>query len=96
MSKVKKLTGYKHEYFISDDGDIFSKASGSMKKLKPSLRGKKRNQYLFVREAGDDVEWKEPEYLTTEWNEYLHRRQLALGAWREVRHAILRNIEEAK
>lgn len=49
MSELKKLNGYKHDYFISDDGDIFSTSSGRMKKLKPSLRGKSRNQYFFVR-----------------------------------------------
>lgn len=49
MSELKSLKGYKHEYLISDDGSIFSMASGRMKKLNPSLRGKFRNQYLFVR-----------------------------------------------
>ncbi len=34
-------------------------------------------------EAGDDPEWEVPAYLSIEWYEYLHRRQLALGAWLE-------------
>ncbi|MGP2449078.1 hypothetical protein ACTUSR_08220 [Pantoea stewartii subsp. indologenes] len=32
-------------------------------------------------EAGDDAEWNEPEYGSKDWHAYLHRRQLALGAW---------------
>lgn len=32
-------------------------------------------------EAGDDENWKEPKYLSKEWNGYLERMQLARGAW---------------
>lgn len=41
-------------------------------------------------EAGDDAEWTEPKYLSSEWNEYLHRRQLALGAWQEFQAEVQR------
>lgn len=41
-------------------------------------------------EAGDDAEWTEPKYLSSEWKEYLHRRQLALGAWREFQAEVQR------
>lgn len=40
-------------------------------------------------EAGDDEDWQEPKYLSKEWHEYLHRRQLALGAWYACRDAML-------
>lgn len=41
-------------------------------------------------EAGDDAEWTEPKYLSSEWNEYLHRRQLAFGAWQKFQAEVQR------
>ncbi|QPR26811.1 hypothetical protein I6G97_10005 [Edwardsiella hoshinae] len=35
-------------------------------------------------ESGDDVNWKEPDYASDEWNDYIARRQLAKGAWEEA------------
>ncbi|WP_334133444.1 HNH endonuclease signature motif containing protein [Atlantibacter hermannii] len=46
---VKEIIGFKYRYFITSKGQIFSMASGALKQLNPSLRGKDRNQYLFVR-----------------------------------------------
>ncbi|EOX6990778.1 HNH endonuclease, partial [Salmonella enterica subsp. enterica serovar Infantis] len=46
---VKEIFGFKYRYFISSKGLIFSMASGKLRQLNPSMRGKNRNQYLFVR-----------------------------------------------
>ncbi|EGX8040783.1 HNH endonuclease, partial [Salmonella enterica subsp. enterica serovar Infantis] len=46
---VKEILGFKYRYFISSKGLIFSMASGKLRQLNPSMRGKNRNQYLFVR-----------------------------------------------
>ncbi|WP_313481464.1 HNH endonuclease signature motif containing protein [Atlantibacter hermannii] len=46
---VKELSGYKFRYFITSTGLVFSFSTGEIKQLKPTLRGKTRNQYLFVR-----------------------------------------------
>lgn len=46
---VREIHGYKYQYLITSRGFIFSFATGRMKQLTPSLRGKHRNQYLFVK-----------------------------------------------
>lgn len=46
---VKEIFGFKYRYFITSKGLIFSLASGELKQLNPTMRGKNRNQYLFVR-----------------------------------------------
>jgi hypothetical protein len=46
---VKEIFGFKYRYFITSKGFIFSMASGDLKQLNPTMRGKNRNQYLFVR-----------------------------------------------
>lgn len=33
-------------------------------------------------EAGDDPHWRLPVYGSKEWDVYISRRQLALGAWK--------------
>lgn len=40
-------------------------------------------------EAGDDSEWREPEYQSREWHDYISRRQLALGAWNKALEVVL-------
>lgn len=42
-------------------------------------------------EAGDDKDWKKPEYLSKEWHAYLARHQLALGAFQFCRAAMLQS-----
>lgn len=46
---VKEIFGFKYRYLITSKGLIFSLASGELKQLNPTMRGKNRNQYLFVR-----------------------------------------------
>lgn len=46
---VKEIFGFKYRYFITSRGLIFSLSSGELKQLNPTMRGKNRNQYLFVR-----------------------------------------------
>ncbi len=46
---VKEIFDFKYRYFITSKGLIFSLASGELKQLNPTMRGKNRNQYLFVR-----------------------------------------------
>jgi|GEM_PF-1886694 len=49
FGEIKEITGFKHRYFITSKGYMFSLASGKLKQLTPSARGKDRNKYLFVR-----------------------------------------------
>lgn len=45
-------------------------------------------QWFRAVETGDDEKWELPAYKSPEWNAYLLRRQLALGAWKASRAAI--------
>lgn len=49
FGEIKELHGFSHRYFITSKGYVFSMATGSLRQLKPSMRGKSRNQYLFIR-----------------------------------------------
>ncbi|EJA5011362.1 hypothetical protein MVR94_004957, partial [Salmonella enterica] len=49
---------------------------------------KKFEQWFRAIETGDDDKWELPAYRSPEWNAYLLRRQLALGAWQASRAAI--------
>lgn len=47
-------------------------------------------------ESGDDENWMEPKYLSREWNDYVARRQLALGAWRAAAAPAVQEEQEVK
>lgn len=47
-------------------------------------------------ESGDDENWMEPKYLSREWNDYVARRQLALGAWRAAAAPAVQEAQEVK
>lgn len=49
FGSIKKIQGFDNDYWITSKGLIFSEAFGELRQLKPSQRGKTRNQYLFVR-----------------------------------------------
>ncbi|MGX5087120.1 hypothetical protein [Enterobacter sp. UPMP2052] len=49
---------------------------------------KKFEQWFRSIETGDDDKWELPAYKSPEWNAYLLRRQLALGAWQASREAL--------
>ncbi len=49
FGQVVRVDGYDNEYWITSKGMIFSGSFGDIRQLKPSQRGRARNQYLFVR-----------------------------------------------
>lgn len=55
---------------------------------------KKFEEWFRAIETGDDGKWELPVYKSPEWNAYLLRRQLALGAWQASRAAIALDMPE--
>lgn len=64
-------------------GSIYTFVNPEEVKTKEKDEYENFKEFFYSLEAGDDLNWQEPKYMTKEWDAFIVRHQLAWAVWQK-------------